>query len=76
MNSVDRKGLWMTVMAFVVWGVVPLYWHLLKVVPSFQIIAHRIVWSSLLLLGWLFLRHGRQWLRTIREQPRARACSA
>ena len=71
MNTVDRKGLWMTVMAFVVWGVVPLYWHLLKEVPSFQIIAHRIVWSSILLLGWLFLRHGRQWLRTIREQPRA-----
>ena len=71
MNTIDRKGLWMTVMAFVVWGVVPLYWHLLKQVPSFQIIAHRIVWSSILLLGWLFLRHGGQWLRTIREQPRA-----
>src|SRR3546814_15605829 len=33
----DRRGLWMAVGAFVIWGVMPLYWHLLKSVPSLQI---------------------------------------
>src|SRR3546814_15130350 len=37
----DRRGLWMAVGAFVIWGVMPLYWHLLKSVPSLQIIMHR-----------------------------------
>ena len=28
----DRKGLAITVCTFLIWGVVPLYWHLLKAV--------------------------------------------
>ncbi|MCB1561435.1 MAG: EamA family transporter RarD [Xanthomonadales bacterium] len=49
----------------------PLYWHLLKAVPSLQIITHRIVWSTLLVVGWLLWRHGRGWLRQTLQQPRA-----
>lgn len=67
----DRKGLAITVGTFLIWGVVPLYWHLLKAVPSFQIIAHRIVWSAVLVLGWLLLKNGLGWWRQIRAQPRA-----
>jgi chloramphenicol-sensitive protein RarD len=26
---IDRRGLWMAVGAFVLWGVMQLYWHLL-----------------------------------------------
>nr|WP_295381603.1 EamA family transporter RarD [Pseudoxanthomonas sp.] len=69
--AIDRKGLVITVLTFVIWGVVPLYWHLLKLVPSFQIIAHRIVWSALLVVGWLALKNGLGWLRAVRAQPRA-----
>ena len=65
-----RRGLWMATGAFVIWGLMPLYWHLLKAVPSLQIIAHRIVWSAVLVLGWLFLKQGARWLRAVREQPR------
>lgn len=71
MNTVDRKGLSITTATFVIWGIVPLYWHLLKEVPSFHIIAHRIVWSALLVLGWLLLRNGLGWYRAIRAQARA-----
>lgn len=76
MNTLDRKGLIITMLTFVVWGVVPLYWHLLKVVPSFQIMAHRIVWSAVLVLAWLLLRQGLGWWRAIRAQPRALATLA
>ena len=64
-----RRGLWMATGAFVIWGLMPLYWHLLKAVPSLQIIAHRIVWSAVLVLGWLFLKQGSRWLRAVRGQP-------
>src|SRR5687768_6773686 len=73
---IDRKGLIVTSLTFLLWGVVPLYWYLLKAIPSFQIIAHRIVWSGLLVVGWLLLRNGFGWWRQIRAQPRALATLA
>jgi chloramphenicol-sensitive protein RarD len=69
--AIDRRGLAITAGTFLIWGVVPLYWHLLKAVPSFQIIAHRIVWSAVLVIGWLLLKNGRSWWKQVRAQPRA-----
>lgn len=57
--------------AFILWGLMPLYWHLLKSVPSLQIIVHRIVWSALLVVGWLLWKYGRHWLRETLRQPRS-----
>jgi chloramphenicol-sensitive protein RarD len=39
-----------TIISFVMWGVFPLYWKILKHVPSTQILAHRVIWSLLLLV--------------------------
>ncbi len=70
-QPLDRRGLAAAAGAFVLWGLMPLYWHLLKAVPSLQIIAHRIVWSTLLVVGWLLWRYGRGWLRETLQLPRA-----
>ena len=51
-RPLDRRGVWVAVASYVLWGVMPLYWHLLKSVPSLEIIAHRIVWSTVLVAGW------------------------
>ncbi|HEY0504372.1 MAG TPA: EamA family transporter RarD [Lysobacter sp.] len=66
-----RNGLWIAAGSFVLWGLMPLYWHLLKAVPSLQIVLHRIVWSALLVAGWLAWKQGRGWLRATLAQPRA-----
>lgn len=63
MSAEFRRGLWMAVASFVLWGLMPLFWHALKTVPSLQIVAHRIVWSALLVGVWLLLARGRGWLR-------------
>ncbi len=44
------------------WGLLPLYWRLLNMVPSAQLVCHRIIWSSLLLLVVvpLLVRGGKQ----------------
>ncbi|WP_313927811.1 EamA family transporter RarD [Pseudoxanthomonas sp.] len=68
---IDRKGLAIITGTFLIWGVVPLYWHLLRAVPSLQIIAHRIVWSAVLVIGWLLIKNGAHWWRQVRAQPRA-----
>lgn len=64
------RGLWMAVAAFVIWGVMPLYWHLLKEVPSLQVVLHRALWSALLVAAYLTLTRGRGWLREVVSQPR------
>src|SRR5204863_386906 len=42
--------------AFAIWGLFPLYLHPLSGVPATQVIAHRVAWSCLFLLGWMLLR--------------------
>lgn len=67
----ERRGLWVAIASFVLWGLMPLYWHLLKMVPSLQIVAHRVVWSTLLVVAWLLWKSGRGWLRAALARPRA-----
>lgn len=68
--AIDRKGLTAAIASYVLWGVFPLYWVLLKHVPSLQIIAHRIVWCAVFVVGWLLFKHGRGWLRSALAHPR------
>lgn len=72
MNAQDTRaaGLWAGAASFALWGVMPLYWHLLKAVPSLQIVLHRIAWSAVFVCGWLLWKHGRGWLRPVLAQPR------
>jgi RarD protein len=44
------SGFWSGVAAFTIWGLVPLYWKLLKHVPAIQVLGHRIVWSLAVLI--------------------------
>jgi chloramphenicol-sensitive protein RarD len=66
-----RSGMWVAIASFVLWGLMPLYWHLLKAVPSLQIVAHRIIWSALLVAAWLLWKQGHGWLRAALSRPRA-----
>ena len=43
------------VAAFLMWGLLPIYWKQLEGVPSLELVAHRVVWSTVILLpvlGW------------------------
>ncbi|MBS0217580.1 MAG: EamA family transporter RarD [Proteobacteria bacterium] len=66
------RGTWMAIASFVLWGVMPLYWHALKSVPSLAIVLQRILWSALFVGAFLFWRDGRGWLRNVLAQPRLR----
>jgi chloramphenicol-sensitive protein RarD len=50
------RGIWYTISAFILWGILPLYWKALKSVPPPQILAHRIVWSSVFVLILMIIR--------------------
>ncbi len=44
-----RRGVWFGFGAYLIWGVFPLYWPLLKPADATEILAHRILWSLVLL---------------------------
>ena len=44
------RGFWYGLGAYAIWGLFPIYWTLIEFGPADQIIAHRIVWSFLLLV--------------------------
>ena len=66
-----RSGVWIAIAAYVAWGLMPLYWHLLKAVPAMQVMAHRVVWSALFVCGWLGFKYGRGWVRETLSRPHA-----
>ncbi|MBR0573815.1 MULTISPECIES: EamA family transporter RarD [Pasteurellaceae] len=50
-------GLIQAILAYSIWGLFPLYWALLKSIPATEIIAHRILWSFVLLLIVIIARN-------------------
>jgi chloramphenicol-sensitive protein RarD len=55
--------------AYTLWGLFPLYFKLLQQVPALQILAHRMVWSLLLVFLILLVLKRWAWMRLLREQP-------
>lgn len=47
-------GLCYALAAFVAWGILPLYWKALEVVPAQEILAHRIFWSFVFVAGIIY----------------------
>jgi len=48
-----KKGILYGIGAYAIWGLFPLYWKLLHEVSAVELIAHRIIWSCLLLLFFI-----------------------
>jgi len=64
-----RSGILSAALAFLCWGLFPIYFHALGDVPPVQILAHRVLWSLGFLLVVLALRRQWKWLSQVR-QPR------
>jgi chloramphenicol-sensitive protein RarD len=70
-----KRGTWSAVAAYLLWGTFPIYFKALQAVPPLQMLAHRIVWSLVLLAGVLLLRRGWvDFLRAARGKRTLAAC--
>ena len=45
MERQNATGIAFVLTAYILWGVLPIYWRFLEEVPPLEILAHRIVWS-------------------------------
>jgi chloramphenicol-sensitive protein RarD len=52
-DSAATRGALAATASFLLWGIMPLYWKQIQSVSAFELIAHRIAWSLLLLLAVL-----------------------
>lgn len=51
-----KKGVFLAISAYILWGFFPIYFKWLHGVPALQIMAHRVVWSFIFLAVYLLFR--------------------
>jgi len=64
------RGALAATVSFLIWGLVPIYWKQLSMVAPLELIAHRIVWSLLFLLGVIAWQRNFPALRAAFTRPR------
>jgi chloramphenicol-sensitive protein RarD len=65
-QKLDRGGVIAALAAFGFWGLVPIYYKGLETVGAWEVLAHRVIWSVPLLVIFLSIRDGRQFLIKLR----------
>ncbi|MFC4011011.1 EamA family transporter RarD [Nonomuraea purpurea] len=65
-----RRGVLFGIAAYSMWGLFPLYWPLLKPSGAVEILAHRMVWSLLVVAVALTVRRHWSWIKELARQPR------
>jgi chloramphenicol-sensitive protein RarD len=68
--NLKKPGELNALMAFVLWGILPLYWKLLLDVPVFEFLAHRIVWCFVFLGVVLYLTRQLGCIRRVIQEPK------
>jgi chloramphenicol-sensitive protein RarD len=63
--SADRRGVLYGVACYLLWGLFPLYWPLLEPAGAIEILAHRIVWSLLVVATVLAVTRSWGWIRPL-----------
>jgi chloramphenicol-sensitive protein RarD len=64
-----RRGTAYGAGAYAIWGVFPLYFHLLAPAGAWEILAHRILWTLLFCAAVLVVRRELSWLRGVLVNP-------
>jgi chloramphenicol-sensitive protein RarD len=66
----NKKGILYAIIAYLMWGLFPLYWKQLETIPALQLIGHRIGWSFILLLLVILVTQQWQAFRKVAFEPK------
>lgn len=69
-NNNTQSGLVLALGAFGLWGLIPIYFKLLESVSPLEVLGHRVLWSSVLLVAFLAVRGRLGELRQLFLSPR------
>ena len=65
-----NPGIFFAGLAYVIWGLFPLYFKQVAAVPAMEVVAHRTVWSLVIVLGILTVMRRWAWLKPVVRQPK------
>ena len=65
-----KTGVLAAIVAYTLWGILPIYWKALQSVPALEIMSHRTVWSFVFVLLLLTARRQWAWVRQARSSPK------
>ncbi|WP_344144250.1 EamA family transporter RarD [Kribbella yunnanensis] len=68
----QRKGFIYGFTAYLMWGLFPLYWRLLDRSGAIELLAHRVVWSLLTIVGLVAVLRKFGQVKALLRQPRKR----
>ena len=68
MMGQQKQGIFYGIFAYVLWGVLPVYWKLLDTTGADIVLAHRIIWSFVFML--VFILATKRWAAFITEWKR------
>jgi chloramphenicol-sensitive protein RarD len=68
----ERRGLAYGITAYLLWGLFPLYWPLLKPASALEILAHRMLWSLAFVAVLLWRAHASGQIRAVLADRRKR----
>lgn len=71
-----NPGILYAALAYTAWGLLPLYFHQLQQLDSFEIVVQRTVWALVFVLGLLVVRRQWAWLGGVVRSPRVLAAFA
>jgi len=68
--SQNTQGIFYITVAYVIWGILPVFWKQLDMIPAVNVLAHRILWASLFSLALSLLKK-RDYLRKYFSNPKS-----
>jgi len=70
MNTNAKQGVLLAIAAYLMWGVIPAYFKLLNSMVPTEILMHRIIWSSLLLMIIISMKKNWIQISNILKKPK------
>ncbi|NMA70181.1 MAG: EamA family transporter RarD, partial [Desulfitobacterium sp.] len=64
-----KMGVLYTIVAYILWGLFPIYWKALQDIPPDQILAHRIIWACVFVTLLLVLNRRLRDVRVVLRDP-------
>ncbi|MFT4173807.1 MAG: EamA family transporter RarD [Rhodocyclaceae bacterium] len=69
-HTIDRRGVVSALIAFAIWGLSPLFFKAMVRFGALEVVAHRVLWSALLLAPWIGMRQGFGEVARVLREPR------
>ncbi|GHB71005.1 putative transporter [Psychrosphaera saromensis] len=70
MNTNAKQGVLLAIAAYLMWGIIPAYFKLLNSMVPTEILMHRIIWSSLLLMIIISVKKNWSQISSILKKPK------